>query len=374
MKIIISGDFAPFTQYDSKNFKVFDPEYSTELREYLDSANYHITNLECPLTSGQSSIKKIGPALKSLPQNVGLLKKAKVNVTCLANNHILDFEEEGLGDTIKLLKTNNIGFVGAGREESEIKEPFLISDTNNPVAVVNLGDKEFTSSIKSKAAINNIDPIDNFYQISKLRKKNATIIAILHTGQEYSNCPSPNLKQYCRFLVDLGVSAIICHHTHLISGFELYKNVPIFYGLGNFNFYREKHNNSGWRFGLIVKLFLQKSKIEFEYKIIEQDYKNGQIKFVDEEKLNFYQNKIKNLNGIIKNDYELEKEFELFTNNRELSYLSYIFTNNKYTRKFYTSGIYKPFYSKVKLRYLWNIIRCDSHRDVFLKILEKKIF
>jgi len=35
-------------------------------------------------------------------------------------------------------------------------------------------------------------------------------------------------------MVDAGADAVVGHHTHIISGFEKYKDKPIFYSLGNF--------------------------------------------------------------------------------------------------------------------------------------------
>ena len=53
--------------------------------------------------------------------------------------------------------------------------------------------------------------------------------------------------------IDLGVNAIICHHSHSIGPVEVYKNAPIFYGLGNFIFPRDGKPTS-WNIGLIVQI------------------------------------------------------------------------------------------------------------------------
>ena len=37
-------------------------------------------------------------------------------------------------------------------------------------------------------------------------------------------------------MIDQGVDGIFGHHPHIINGFEVYKNKPIFYSLGNFFF------------------------------------------------------------------------------------------------------------------------------------------
>lgn len=42
------------------------------------------------------------------------------------------------------------------------------------------------------------------------------------------------MQEIYRFFVDIGADAVINHHQHCYSGYEVYKEKPIFYGLGNF--------------------------------------------------------------------------------------------------------------------------------------------
>ena len=61
-----------------------------------------------------------------------------------------------------------------------------------------------------------------------------------------------------RFFADLGVTAIIGHHPHCASGYEIYNNVPIFYSLGNFIFDYENREDA-WHEGYSVKLGISKN-------------------------------------------------------------------------------------------------------------------
>ena len=65
---------------------------------------------------------------------------------------------------------------------------------------------------------------------------NKKIVAVFHWNYEFEQYPQPADREFARHLVDLGVDAIVGHHSHIIQGFEYYKEVPIFYGLGNFYF------------------------------------------------------------------------------------------------------------------------------------------
>jgi poly-gamma-glutamate capsule biosynthesis protein CapA/YwtB (metallophosphatase superfamily) len=59
---------------------------------------------------------------------------------------------------------------------------------------------------------------------------------------------------------DAGANAVIGHHTHIISGHEVYKEAPIFYSLGNFCFDWEGLRNLPWNKGMIVRLGFEKGK------------------------------------------------------------------------------------------------------------------
>ena len=75
-------------------------------------------NLELPLSSRGTPhpTKRLGfPAFRADPEAVEGLLAAGFNVLSLANNHILDYGEKALFDTIEVLRANGIYCVGAGR-------------------------------------------------------------------------------------------------------------------------------------------------------------------------------------------------------------------------------------------------------------------
>ena len=79
-----------------------------------------------------------------------------------------------------------------------------------------------------------IDPVRLFYDIAAAKKRHDYLIAVIHAGNEFYDLPSPRTKNLYRYLIDNGADAVVAHHTHRFSGYEIYKSKPIFYGLGNF--------------------------------------------------------------------------------------------------------------------------------------------
>jgi len=77
-------------------------------------------------------------------------------------------------------------------------------------------------------------------------------IAYVHWGDEYVLTNNTAQKKLAYFLIDSGADAVIGHHPHVVQNISLYKDVPIFYSLGNFIFdqYWEENVKKGLAVGL----------------------------------------------------------------------------------------------------------------------------
>jgi poly-gamma-glutamate synthesis protein (capsule biosynthesis protein) len=123
------------------------------------------------------------------------------------------------------------------------------------VAILAFAENEFSTTTGEKPGAWPFDLIDNAHQISEARKVSDYVLVILHGGAEHYPLPSPTMQKACRFFVDMGADAVICHHSHVAAGSETYKGCPLVYGLGNFLF--DPGNLSvdgGWNSGYVVAL------------------------------------------------------------------------------------------------------------------------
>lgn len=84
---------------------------------------------------------------------------------------------------------------------------------------------------------------------------------ICHGGIEFFQYPTPRMVEWYRFFIDVGADAVINHHQHCYSGYEIYNGKPIFYGLGNFCFDRFDKRNSSWNNGYLVELIFEGDQI-----------------------------------------------------------------------------------------------------------------
>ena len=117
------------------------------------------------------------------------------------------------------------------------------------IAIINFCENEWSIAEAGSPGANPMDIIDNASQIKSAKESHDKVIVIVHGGHEYYNLPSPRMQKQYHFYADQGADIFVGHHTHCISGNEVYKGVPIYYSLGNFLFTMNNSNNE-WYTGM----------------------------------------------------------------------------------------------------------------------------
>lgn len=371
IKILITGDFCPINRIEKLALK---QNYETIFNDFIDVLllnDLNITDLECPLTMSKSARPKTGPYQKAHPDCIKILKYANVGLAALANNHIMDYDTEGVTDTLELCKNYAIETVGIGRNVEEAGKPFSIKIKNKRIAVINYADNEFISTTNRSFTCNPIDPAKSFYDLRSIRGTNDYLLVIIHAGNEFYNLPSPRIKKLYRLLIDQGADAVVAHHTHAFSGFEIYNSKPIFYGLGNFLYDWSEKANGNWNQGYVVRLLLS-DKVDFEIIPLKQGNKIPGIFHLNGNEITDFDSELTRLNSIISNDEQLEAEFQKYCSSVFPMYDAFIEPNfGKYIASIRKRGFFLKFISKRKRLLLLNLIRCESHRDVLIRMLSK---
>src|SRR5438128_8476511 len=102
MKIGFAGDVMIGRMVDEK-LQDAPPAYVWgDLLSALNSTSCNIVNLETALTLTRRAVPKVFN-FKSHPEHVLWLKEANISLVNLANNHLLDYSEQGLLDTLTTL-------------------------------------------------------------------------------------------------------------------------------------------------------------------------------------------------------------------------------------------------------------------------------
>lgn len=367
----MAGDFCPNNRVKSLmgKHKVFE-----NVTNVVKDSDFAVVNLECPvLAEGCRPLVKEGPNLHCDESAIEELAFAGFNVATLANNHILDYGSRSLEKSIEACAKYQIKTVGAGSDSENASVILYLERSQKTVAIINCCEHEFSISSDCMGGANPLNPIQQYYQIKEARRQADYVILIVHGGMETCQLPTPRMKQTYRFFVDAGVDAVINHHQHCYSGYEVYNGKPIFYGLGNFCFDWEGEGHSPWNEGYMVKLVYDEDKCSFE--LIPYKQCNEEITvslMVGEEKLRF-EKRILELNRILADDALLEVELEEIFSKTEKDYLS-IFEpySGRIPSGLYRRNLLPSMLTKKRMVKLLDFLECESHYDRILYFLKKK--
>jgi poly-gamma-glutamate synthesis protein (capsule biosynthesis protein) len=367
INLIFSGDFAPLIDSSAVKKNTF-----SELDATFLGADCHITNLECPLTLSEKQIEKIGPALKAHPDLVELLKNARVDVACLANNHVFDYGESGLQKTIHSCEQNSIATLGIVNRPDG-KTSWLIKEIKGKkIGFLNYCEHEFSVRGDGEFGANGYDPIRCFYELSALRSQVDTLVVIYHGGNEYYPLPRPGLKKAFHFLVDLGADAVIGHHSHVISGYEIYKGKPLVYSLGNF-FFPYKNEPKEWHLGMLCKLSLEEN-IGVELIPFQQCRVESEVHLLDPEAKKHFYDKVELLSSIISNNAELENRWNEFVKDKAKGYLKQISGLGFWGKVLLKIGFpLARVLPAARLRTIQNLMRCQSHAEIIASSIRNQV-
>ena len=179
-----------------------------------------IANLETTLTdSTKRAVKTFKFAGK--PEYRDMLKNCGIDAVNLANNHIMDYLEQGYYDTLA-----NLDEVGMGYFGEDIK---LVREIKGvKIGMLGYGGWSNNTALKNRIS----------KDIAELREQaNSNIVIVsFHWGKEGSNYADFVQKDLGRFSIDCGADLVLGHHPHVIQGIENYNGRNIVYSLGNFVF------------------------------------------------------------------------------------------------------------------------------------------
>lgn len=367
MKILITGDLVIDREYDQTNV-------SEDVIALFKEADLKIINLEAPVTKSISKIVKTGPNLKSHKEStLQVLKLLGIDVITLANNHLLDYDELGIRETLDFCKENNLQTVGGGMNLQEASKILYINSAEGVIAIINFAENEWASATNGTAGASPMDIITNAYQIKEAKLKADFVFVIVHGGHEYHKLPSPRMQKQYRFYADQGADIVIGHHTHCISGNEIYHEVPIYYSLGNFLFLGNSLSKD-WFTGLVLQIEIRNKKIYTELHPIRMNKHTFRLNLLNKEEKEIVLNEILSYNSIIIDPVKLKKEWELFVESKYESYLNYwspfSFITNRYLKGLINRTKVKGL-NKKGMALTLNLLRCEAHSDLSKDVIKK---
>lgn len=371
LNVLIGADILP----NRNNRELFqksdiDVLLGERLATRLKEADYILLNLEGPLCNGTIPISKNGPNLFAPIDTITGIKAINPFFFTLANNHILDYGEDGLASTIKILDDAGIAHAGAGKDLEEALMPHVFEIDQVKIGVYCCAEHEFSIASDSKAGANPFNPCDSFDHVATLKEYCNHVIVLYHGGKEYYRYPSPELQRRCRKFIDKGASLVVCQHTHCIGCEEKWKSGTIVYGQGNFLFgtTRNEYTSSS----ILINLSIGKTFLDVSYVPLEKTdagvRESDTLDVLDSFSMR---------SEAIKEDGFIDDEYLKFASQHVAGYLMTFlakgqcafFTRllNKLSGQKYGRWLVSHKYNKSQLLALENIIECEAHRELLMK-------
>ncbi|MDD4089882.1 MAG: CapA family protein [Tissierellia bacterium] len=372
MNFLIAGDLYISDEFKNKNL------IDKSVQDLFSKADYRIVNLEAPITDDRSENKiiKTGPHLRMSEETaISVLNQLNIDGVTLANNHILDYGTKGLLDTFDTLKSKEVAYVGSGTNLKDAARYITLNKEGMKIAIINFCENEWSIAEENSPGANPMDIIDNANQIKEAKATHDKVIVIVHGGHEYYNLPSPRMQKQYRFYADQGADIVVGHHTHCISGNEVYNGVPIYYSLGNFLFTKNNPNDE-WYTGLILEVDISSEGIDCQIHPVRQERGSFNLTLLEGEEIEEVFEKITNYNSIITNEKMLDLKWDEFINRQSHMYLNYwspfSYVKNKYlnvvSRKLFGNML-----NKKGTSLFLNLVRCEAHRDLSKEVLKKHL-
>ena len=248
LTLAITGDVMLGRLVNDRLKEMQPEEVWGDVLPHLAQADLRVVNLECALTTRQQPWTSTAKMFhfRADPAAVSVLQVARINSCTLANNHILDYEEQGLRDTLRALDSAGIHHAGAGTNAAEAAAPALLdvpgaspcrvallSYTDNEPGFAATAEHPGTNYLEVSLDDATVARISN--DIAQVRAQGAEMVVFSnHWGANFVERPSPDFRSFARCVIELGADIYHGHSAHICQGIEIYRGKPILYDTGNF--------------------------------------------------------------------------------------------------------------------------------------------
>jgi poly-gamma-glutamate capsule biosynthesis protein CapA/YwtB (metallophosphatase superfamily) len=254
--ILAVGDIAPDRPDANECFDL--------IRADLRRANLTFGQLETCLTDGGTRLPQARHAVRGRPAIASALKNANFGVVSFASNHCMDWGAPALLETLEHLQAQGVEVVGAGvnvaaarrcvvRQVGACRVAFLAYCSILPTGYWAERGRAGCAPMRAFTHYEQIesdqpgtpcrvhtyahrDDLQHLRaDIQSAREAADIVIVSMHWGIHFVEAVIADYqREMGRAAIDAGADIVLGHHAHILKGFELYRDRPIFYSLGNF--------------------------------------------------------------------------------------------------------------------------------------------
>lgn len=232
----------------------------------LRAADAVVANLECAI-SGRGSLWMRTPKVfhfRAEPRAVDVLQAAGVSYVSLANNHVLDYGEEALGDTLALLNAAGIAHAGAGENLEAARRAARFRAGALAISAFSITDNEPPfAAAAGRPGTCHVDPVhgpgpwpDRAAIAAERAAGAALVIVSAHLGPNMVLRPGARLRACKRALLANGADLVHGHSAHVVQGIEAPGRGVILHDTGDFldDYAVDEFMRNDWSFLFLVNV------------------------------------------------------------------------------------------------------------------------
>lgn len=210
------------------------------------SPDVRVINLETSITRSDDFAPDKAVHYRMSPANLPCLTVARIDACVLANNHVLDFGYQGLGETLELLSGAGLPVAGAGQDASEAQRPAAVTiGGGGRVLVFSMGTESSGvpaqwAAAEGRAGVDFMPDLSGASaaavvgRIRQEKRLGDLVIASIHWGSNWGYDVTRDQIRFAHALIDGGVDAVHGHSSHHPRPIEVYRDRLILYGCGDF--------------------------------------------------------------------------------------------------------------------------------------------
>ncbi len=180
---------------------------------------------------------------------VQALRLAGFDLVSLANNHVGDYGQRALRQTLDRFAQRNVATVGAGRNAGDARRPLVLERDGIRIGFVatdSIGETPAAGSSRAGTNRLNMPPRTGALDrdalsrisadITALKRRVDTVIVMTHWGTQYTHEPEQSQRIAARAFAAAGADLVLGGHPHWVQGWERFGSTTVVHSLGNFVF------------------------------------------------------------------------------------------------------------------------------------------
>jgi poly-gamma-glutamate synthesis protein (capsule biosynthesis protein) len=214
----------------------------------LKSADFTAVNLETSVTSRGAPQPKTYH-FRTVPTAFTALRDGGVDLVTMANNHVLDYGQVGLADTLAAAKAARFPYVGIGADADAAWAPYVTTINGMRIAVIGVSQvaelaPSWVATDTRPGEANAIDLSRTLAAVRAAKRLAPTVIVFMHWGTEGEACPDAGQLSLAPQLAAAGASIIIGAHAHMLQGSGWLGHTFVAYGMGNFLWWEASYSTA----------------------------------------------------------------------------------------------------------------------------------